>query len=167
MPRTGQDSAASLRPLVVSGSRYPESGRQIQSAAQSFGTRVSYFNPVADSEISLDASREGTISIASIVAEPVAPSACPQEEIIPRFTQAIDRLIRRMGFDGLAIVGGETAYHLFRRLGATRLDVSGRVAEVVARGAIADGLMAGRPFASKGGSVGHDNAVIRMVDSLR
>jgi uncharacterized protein YgbK (DUF1537 family) len=83
------------------------------------------------------------------------------------FLAALGPLLERLNPDGLGIIGGETAYHVLRRLGVSRLQVVGRRNEVISCGTAWDGLLRNRPFAMKGGSVGPDDAVIMMVAYLR
>ena len=83
------------------------------------------------------------------------------------FIAALGPLLERLDPDGLGIIGGETAYHVLRRLGVSRLQVVGRRNEVISCGTAWDGLLRNRPFAMKGGSVGPDDAVIMMVAYLR
>ena len=66
----------------------------------------------------------------------------------------------------LAVIGGETAYQLLRRLGARRLEVFERKAEVIAISRIGSGVMDGCRFVSKGGSVGPDDAACQMLSLL-
>ncbi|RPH97922.1 MAG: hypothetical protein EHM71_19470, partial [Zetaproteobacteria bacterium] len=66
--------------------------------------------------------------------------------------------------NALAIIGGETAFDLLGRLGATGLWVHGVFADVVSYGTIQGGILDGRPCMLKGGSVGPDDAVIQMLD---
>ena len=75
-------------------------------------------------------------------------------------------LARGAKLSGIRIIGGETAFHLFTQCDVTDLEVHGRTADVIACGVIAAGPMAGRPFATKGGSVGPGDAVTRMASYL-
>ncbi len=75
-------------------------------------------------------------------------------------------LRERVDTDGLGVIGGETAYQLLRRLGARRLEVFRRNAEVIASSRIAGGVMDGCRFVSKGGSVGPDDAAFQMLSLL-
>ena len=60
------------------------------------------------------------------------------------------RFLKTVKPDGLGIVGGETAYHVLERLGARRLEVFQRQAEVIACSRIVDGVMDGRRFVMQG-----------------
>jgi uncharacterized protein YgbK (DUF1537 family) len=82
------------------------------------------------------------------------------------FVDALGSLQERLHTDGLAVIGGETAYQLLRRLGARRLEVFQQKAEVIACSRIAGGVMDGCRFVSKGGSVGPDDAACQMLSLL-
>ena len=98
--------------------------------------------------------------------EPIGDGVCPPNEILKCFTPKCLALIKEFAVDGIGIVGGETANSIFKAIGASDLNVCGRIADVVSYGIIPEGLMENRPFATKGGSVGTDNALVRMIEYL-
>jgi uncharacterized protein YgbK (DUF1537 family) len=76
-------------------------------------------------------------------------------------------MIHQFQPDGLGIVGGETAFHLLRGLGAGTLKVLGRMAEVISYGVMVDGSMSGRSIVTKGGSVGPSDSIVKMLHLLK
>jgi len=82
-------------------------------------------------------------------------------------TSNVSEMIREIKPDGLGIIGGETTFHLLRSLGTTRMDVYGRIGEVMTCGILYDGFLTGCRFVTKGGSVGSTDAVIRMIHHLK
>jgi uncharacterized protein YgbK (DUF1537 family) len=87
-----------------------------------------------------------------------------EADVLGHFTAAVASHIQQRPPDGLAIIGGETAFDLLGRLGATRLRIYGVFADVISYGTIKGGILDGCPCMLKGGSVGPDDAVIQMVD---
>jgi uncharacterized protein YgbK (DUF1537 family) len=87
-----------------------------------------------------------------------------QGALLEHLTLSAAARIRQQPPEGLAIIGGETAFDLLRRIGATGLWIHGVLADVVSFGTIQGGILDDRPCMLKGGSVGPDDAVIRMVD---
>jgi uncharacterized protein YgbK (DUF1537 family) len=67
---------------------------------------------------------------------------------------------------GVVASGGHLASVLVDALGAQRLSVSGEVAPLCARGAIAGGPWSGLPVVTKGGLVGEDDTICALVDDL-
>jgi len=140
------------RIALISGSLYERTERQIAKA-------------VAGGAILQEICAAGLQEIGNV---PIILRLCGPSA--PAFLEAVEKAscwVRIAGIDGLGIVGGETAYHLFQRLGATRLSVIGRMAEVISYGIMLDGSLAGCPFTMKGGSVGPDDALELMIQYLR
>jgi uncharacterized protein YgbK (DUF1537 family) len=67
---------------------------------------------------------------------------------------------------GVVASGGHLASLLVDALGAQRISVSGEVAPLCARGAIAGGPWSGLPVVTKGGLVGDDDTLAALVDDL-
>lgn len=103
------------------------------------------------------------IPIVCIVRKPIEP----ESEILPRFTRIVGSMIKKFNSDGFGIVGGETAYHLLRRLKVNYLKICGNMSDVIAYGSIVDGIRHGCPITTKGGSTGHDDSLLQMVKYLK
>jgi len=145
-------TAAARQIMLVSGSRYERTQQQIAWA-------------IAGGAILREIDQAGwhDKGSAPVILRLSSPTA-------PAFLDAVEQAAVRVyaaGVDGLGIIGGETAYHLFQHLGAGRLRVTGRIAEVISYGVMMDGSLAGCPFVMKGGSVGPDDALELMIRYLR
>lgn len=163
--RSVQDGARAHRPMLVSGSRHPLAARQMEQV-QSGGNRVVHFNPI-------ERSFGDAVDFCST--EPVFVDINPgggreaneaPEALLTTFVEATARLRERFNSDGLAVIGGETAYQLLVRLGARRLHVFRSQDEVIAISKISGGAMDGCRFVSKGGSVGSMDAACQMLSVL-
>ncbi|MFH1569957.1 MAG: four-carbon acid sugar kinase family protein [Gemmatimonadota bacterium] len=157
---------AARRPLLVCGSRHPLSSRQVEQA-RGAGLRIVSFDPARRhfGEDVAPTPEEGIV--VRILPDAVPAEAASPGGILAAFIDALDQRWERLAPDGLGIVGGETAYHLLRRLGAERLRVGRRQAEVIAGAQIAGGRMDGCPMVCKGGSVGPEDAVLQMLSLLK
>ena len=151
-------------PLLVCGSRHPLSAAQIERARNE-NIRILDFDPDLrrfDEANSLDLHGALLVRIGECQRRP----ACSSEELMPSFADAVAELAKRIDADGLGIIGGETAYHVLQRLGARSLQVHRRHAEVIACSRIGGGILDGRPLVCKGGSVGPEDSVLRMLSLL-
>ena len=150
-------------PMIVCGSAYSRSRSQIEYAASQCDL-IDWPQDMTENRIrSISMDRPVVVRLAG---NSTCNASLGVAELLSRFTDAVMSLIRRFNPDGLGVIGGETAFDLLRKLNANNLNIYGHISEVIAYGLIADGMMGGRPFTAKGGSVGHDDAVIRMLDYL-
>jgi len=148
-PEVKSQIPAAVRIALVSGSLYERTQEQILRA-------------VAGGTVLREIDAAGLPDSSPIILRLCGLSA-------PAFLTAVGQAaawVRTAGVDGLGIIGGETAYHLFQRLGTSRLRVMGRMAEVISYGVMLDGALAGCPFVMKGGSVGPDDALELMIQYL-
>ena len=159
-------TGGAVRPLVVCGSMYERTRIQIQFAVDQHRAQVLDVSPgeIHGPPPGL-AAADGLPLIMRLHHQPVA-TACPPSDILPRFTRIVGRWIGRLQPDGLGIIGGETAVHLFDILQVGRVKVYGRVSEVIAYGTMEDGGMRQCRLVTKGGSVGPEDAVVQMIDHL-
>ncbi len=72
-------------------------------------------------------------------------------------------ICRRAEMDRLVVIGGETAQTILHELGIHRLELGTQLEPGVAEGKICDGVLSGREFALKGGSVGSEQALEKML----
>jgi uncharacterized protein YgbK (DUF1537 family) len=153
------------RPVLACGSRHPQSSRQMEQA-QRGGWRVLGFDPsLRRFDAAIETDWQGPLLVRILPGE-AAGSASLSGTILALFVEALASLRERLQADGLAVIGGETAYQLLHRLGAKRLYVFERQAEVIASSRIAGGVTDGCRFVSKGGSVGPDDAACQMLSLL-
>jgi D-threonate/D-erythronate kinase len=87
-----------------------------------------------------------------------APSALGEH-----LADAVAACLRVSAPGGLVLVGGETAQWVLARLGYPRLQLEGRPVPLVVYGRLLDGPYPGLVLATKGGSAGDDEVVIRMI----
>ncbi len=154
-----------VRPLVVCGSMYKRTWLQVQYAVAQHRAQVLDVSPGEIDGPTHPAIADGRPLIIRLHHKPVA-TTCPPSDILPRFARIVGQCIGRLQPDGLGIIGGETAVHLFDVLQVSRVKVYGRVAEVIAFGTMEDGAMRHRRLVTKGGSVGPEDAVVQMIDHL-
>jgi uncharacterized protein YgbK (DUF1537 family) len=165
LSRNTEKGPSAQRPILACGSRHPQSSRQME-LVQRQGNRVLGFEP---SQRRFDKPVEGKAQWPLLVR--ILPGEAPENgepsgTLLESFVDGLATLREQVNPDGLAVIGGETAYQLLNRLGARRLDVFNCQAEVIASSRIASGVMDGCRFVSKGGSVGPDDAACQMLSLL-
>ena len=158
LPRSAPPRAG--RVLVVSGSQYARSHLQLDVAARERSVPIVDVRP---NEPPAWPVHLADALIVRLTAERLPPGS-EENAVLHSLTAPVADWIRQHSPEGLAIIGGETAFDLFGRLGATGLWVHGVIADVVSYGTIQGGILGGRPFMLKGGSVGPADAVIQMLD---
>jgi uncharacterized protein YgbK (DUF1537 family) len=144
--------------LVVSGSRYPRTAEQLRFAAAAFGEEVLTLAGRVPSAALTERCRGRKVVFLEIEAESLATRG--SNPPILEFLMACDP-------HALGIIGGETACRILHLIGASGLLVLGRRQQGMPFGVIRDGMLAGRPFATKGGSVGTPDACVQMVALLQ
>jgi uncharacterized protein YgbK (DUF1537 family) len=151
--------------VVVCGSKYPRALEQIEFAAALLNAPVMALDPYAPGAETARLTEPGP-AVVMLAEGPAAPPESGPEEMLAEFLSRIIPILEAANPAGIGIIGGDTAFALMRRCGATALEVEGSVAEVVACGRVRDGMLGGRCFAVKGGSVGSDDAVVEMMRYL-
>ena len=150
------------RVLVLCGSRYAASREQMQRAASVLGREIL---TIVEGTSPSEAARECAGAHVALVA--IQTESLLAGRRLASLFGKVRQVIRSFDPNALGIIGGETAYRILRQLGAGALDVRGKIQLGVAFGTIVDGELAGRTFATKGGSVGTPDACLRMIDCLR
>ena len=148
------------RVLIISGSRYQRSHVQLAAAARERTVRIVDVHPTRPLAWPPDPTGALIVRLTPEQIPPDAAGVTPLECL----TASVVSRIRQRPPEGLAIIGGETAFDLLGRIGVTQLWIHGVFADVVSYGTIQGGMLDGRPCMLKGGSVGPDDAVIRMLD---
>lgn len=161
-PGTARPAVRADRVLVLCGSGYPASREQMQYAASALGRPI-----VAIAESTSPASAVRDCAGADVAFLAISTRAVLAGARLSALFRKIRQVIRSFDPEGLAIIGGETAFRILWLLGATALDVWGKLQQGVAVGTVVNGELAGRPFATKGGSVGDGDACLRMIYALR
>lgn len=83
--------------------------------------------------------------------------------IMECFAQAAAAFAPADAFDRLVVIGGETAQGVLRQFEAQHLELGRALEPGVAQGRILDGWFAGREFALKGGSMGREDTLEKML----
>jgi D-threonate/D-erythronate kinase len=149
------------RVLVLCGSSYAASREQMRRAASALGRGII---AIGENTSPSEAARQcagGDVALLGIQTESVLAG----RRLSSLFAR-VRRVILSFEPRALGIIGGETAYRILRLLGATRLDVRGKIQQGLAFGTIVDGEFRCRSFATKGGSVGSPDACLRMIQCL-
>lgn len=74
-----------------------------------------------------------------------------------------EEICRKASFDRLAVIGGETAQCITARLGVRSIELTAKLEPGVAEGTLCGGVLDGKEFALKGGSVGSEQALEKML----
>ncbi|MCC8060210.1 MAG: four-carbon acid sugar kinase family protein [Clostridiales bacterium] len=85
------------------------------------------------------------------------------ETILEAVRELSATLCRKAVFDRLVVIGGETSQKVFHATGTEHLSLGRPLEPGVAQGVILDGVMAGREFALKGGSMGREATLDKML----
>lgn len=160
------DMKISSRPVILCGSRYETTQRQIQYAVQHLNVNLI--------EMSSDDEMTSSVCDLNLDLPLIVRMAGPRNPAIPhapsrlssKFIEKVIRLLEACQPDGLGIIGGQTAYEFVRQMQIGRLVIHGRLSDVIPYGSIGDGAWAGYPVVTKGGSVGSADAVVRMIAFL-
>jgi uncharacterized protein YgbK (DUF1537 family) len=154
------------RTLVLSGSHYPTSLEQLKHAAIAFGEVILTIG--RDTSVSDVAHKcHGRDVVFLRIETDTFMSGRRGRLALTSLFRKIRHVIRSCDPQALGIIGGETAFQILRLMGARRLEVLGKKQQGMPYGIISDGELAGRPFATKGGSVGTHDACVQMVNCLR
>jgi uncharacterized protein YgbK (DUF1537 family) len=153
------------RTMIVSGSNYPTSLEQLDRAAAAFGERVL---AMAGTTSAPDLARQckGRTAVFLQLQTDSLLRGHGRFAIASLFRK-VREIIRLCNPQALGIIGGETAFQILRLMGASRLEVFGKRQQGMPFGIVGDGELAGRPLATKGGSVGTPDACVQMVECLR
>lgn len=165
IPRSMETGPPARHPILVCGSRHPHSASQLERARREGVRTLSFDPPRLRFDETIEPDWNGPLLIRILPGDPHSGAFSPQR-ILTYFVAALCSLLESLKPDGLGIIGGETAYHVLERLGAQRLEVFERQAEVIAGSRIVGGVMDGRRFVCKGGSVGPEDAVLQMLSLL-
>ncbi|MEM5769392.1 MAG: four-carbon acid sugar kinase family protein [Bacillota bacterium] len=110
----------------------------------------------------LEKSRHGSVILSPKV-ERYSYRPGVSQKIMECMGESAERICRNAVFDRLAVIGGETAQSIFSRLKVESLRLTGKLEPGVAEGVILDGVLQGKEFAIKGGSVGSTDALEKML----
>jgi D-threonate/D-erythronate kinase len=167
------DAGVPLPALIVSGSLHSRAREQVGAVvAAGLATAL----PMADGGDTATrgmvlAVRRALAAGRSIVVAPAAPVGVPTADALRATERRLAELVAAVAQEGpiptLIAIGGETSYAVLTRLGASALAIDGRIAPLIARGAILSGAAAGSILITKGGSGGDADALVRLLAGSR
>ncbi len=153
--------------LVVAGSAHPATRAQIESGAARGVVTPIVVREDGHAEAALLAAKVlGAGRPAALVA-PAEPSLAGSAAVLAAIRAAALATLARARPAGLALVGGETAYHVLDGLGHPALTLEARLCPLVVRARISTGAYAGLPVVTKGGSAGAPDLLGAIVRQLR
>jgi uncharacterized protein YgbK (DUF1537 family) len=153
--------------LIVCGSKYNKALLQLKEAAHFYGIGVTEVGPAKNQVLEPDCFKDQKICIIRLASEADAPELLQASGLAEWFADKINGIVEALKPDSLGVIGGETFFHVLKKLGTGKISVKGRVTDVMPYGDLVDGKLGGFAFVSKGGSVGNDDAVIRMIGFLK
>jgi uncharacterized protein YgbK (DUF1537 family) len=162
-PGAGQTAEAAGGVLVVLGSIHPASRAQLVAAQRALGLEVV---PVPDAAaVAAAAAHAATLIERGAAVALATPDLRVPEPggLSDRLAAAVAACLRLAPPAGLVLIGGETAQAVLASLGQPRLQVEARPVPLVVYGRLLDGPRPGLRVATKGGSAGDAEMVIRMM----
>jgi uncharacterized protein YgbK (DUF1537 family) len=160
-----------LPALIVSGSLHSRARAQVE-AVLATGRAVAVTVPPREADsaalASVAAAAEATLaSGTSVVMTLPAPASMPSADALRATEQAlaelVGRIAGRVAIPTLVVIGGETSHAVLTRLGAGMIEVTGRIAPLIARGTIRQGTAAGSVVITKGGSGGEPDVIAHLI----
>jgi uncharacterized protein YgbK (DUF1537 family) len=166
-PVTGPAPAGGQGVLVVAGSAHPATRAQLERAAARGHLEPHVVEPDADADaIGLAATRSLRAGGAVALVAPATPDAGGSEAVLAGLRRAALSALSRARPAGLALVGGETAYHVLEGLGLPPLWVESRLCPMVVRSRLVAGAYGGLAMVTKGGSTGAPDVLGAIVRQL-
>jgi len=151
--------------LVVNGSLHSRARAQVD-AVLAAGDAVAITAGAAAGSRPGDVARRAAAELAggrSVVLTPPAldgvPSAAALRATEAALAEALAAIVAGVRIGTLVLIGGETSHAILRGIGASAIEVHGRVAPLVACGTILRGAAAGTRLVTKGGSGGAPGVV--------
>ena len=149
-----KQTAANSPVLIINGSTYAATKEQIRHAQ-----KLHLANYVAAEEITDYNIKQDTIVSLSVKHKP--------REAVTILSTLAQKAIKHSKLGGLGVIGGETAFRICTDLGISKIKLIQQVSEVVQGGIIAEGRHKKLPLATKGGSVGKIDAIVKMIRYLK
>lgn len=83
--------------------------------------------------------------------------------ILESIAECAEKICALIDFDRIVVIGGETSYAILHGLKITKLYLTEKPETGIGTGTIGDGPYAGKGFSIKGGSIGSEAALCRML----
>jgi uncharacterized protein YgbK (DUF1537 family) len=153
--------------LVVVGSAHPAARAQVEAVARR-GAEVVEVPLAGPSPESAGGAAARVVRArgTAILAAPVDPVSEGSARVLGAIRAAALAALARVRPRALAVVGGETAYHVLEGLGHPPLWLEARPAPLVVRSRLLGGGLAGLPVVTKGGSSGGPELLAQIVQQL-
>jgi len=166
-PRGGPTAATGSGVLVVAGSAHPATRAQVESAAARQTLEALFVDgPGVAEAAGLAAGKLLESGRPVALVAPAAPIPDGSPAVLAALRAAALAALARTRPAGLALVGGETAYHVLDGLGHPTLAVESRLCPLVVRTRLLSGPYAGLPLVTKGGSAGAPDLLGAIVRQL-
>ena len=172
IPKSPPPAAREIRCLCFCASAYEMARRQIEYSSRK-GLQVVRLeiDRLLDGETgcvetsirkTIEKNRQGNVILVPHV-EKYSYQPGVSRAILESVQQCALEICRQAVVDRLVVIGGETAQTILGALNIRRLDLGWQLEPGVAEGLICDGVLAGKEFALKGGSVGSEQALEKML----
>ena len=83
--------------------------------------------------------------------------------ILAAIAECAEEICASIDFDRIVVIGGETSYAILHGLKITKLYLTEKPETGIGTGTIGDGPYTGKSFSIKGGSIGSEAALCRML----
>ena len=149
--------------LVIAGSAHPATRAQLEHLAAANVATVVAVDGMDPATAAARLHAGGTVCL-------VAPEGLVSggsAAVLGAIAEVTLAVVERVRPAAMVLIGGETAFHVLGRLGHPRLQVEGVPAPLVVRASVLDGLLAGMPLVTKGGSSGPPERLTQIVAEVR
>ena len=152
--------------LVIAGSAHPTTRLQLRHAAALGALTVieAMTSDLAATAASVARLLGDGLNVCVTAPEGDLPGASAR--ILDTVATTMAAVLERTHPAAMVLVGGETAFHVLAQIGHPRLIVEGTPAPLSVRATIADGVLAGMPIVTKGGSSGPPDRLLVLVEEL-
>ncbi|NCB52713.1 MAG: four-carbon acid sugar kinase family protein [Clostridia bacterium] len=164
--------ARDIKSVCFCASAYEMAKKQIRRSQE---------NGLSVTELDIDAVMDGdTAAAASAVSDFLAKNKKGDVMLLPKVVrysckpgtsqvimacmeQCASKICKTAEYDRIVLIGGETSQAIFRALGVDSLELLGKLEPGVAEGILHGGAAEGKEFALKGGSLGSEEALEKML----
>ncbi|MEW6405016.1 MAG: four-carbon acid sugar kinase family protein [Chloroflexota bacterium] len=157
---------AGVRVVELDSRRVVEGGEASRRAAdEALAAVLEAISSRQDVILTTEASREGVRAAIELG----ATLGLQRRAVCARIGEAMGELACRIldrGHVTLVLVGGDTAGHVYRAIGAWGTEILGEVTPLVVSGLLIGGKYAGLPVVTKAGAVGSPDALVIAIDYL-
>jgi uncharacterized protein YgbK (DUF1537 family) len=149
--------------LAVAGSAHPATAAQLAWAAERGGVRTATLDVARPERSAATVAGEIARGHHAALASPGSPEGRGGRAVAAAMAEAVAATLARAQPCALVLVGGETAFHVLRALDDPRLWIDRVAAPLAVRSIALDGVLAGIPIVTKGGSSGPPERLAELV----